>query len=66
MAIQQATYFFNLHGNSRSTCEDIFLSNGHSILTTQLLQDLKTDMVASGLLSVGMVGDGSACSLVVF
>jgi len=58
------TYTLSMHGNSRSECEDVFFSNGHATQTTQLLFDLKADLLTSGGISAAVTGDGSACSLV--
>jgi hypothetical protein len=57
-------YSFSLHGTSRSTCEDIFLSNGHESDSQQILYDLRNHMLASGDITVGIAGDGvSTCTL---
>ncbi len=58
-------YSFSIHGNSRSSCEDIFLSNGRSNNSKTLLFDIKNSLLAQGGLSVAVAGDGtSSCSLV--
>ncbi len=57
-------YSFSLHGTSRDTCEDIFLSNGHESDSRQILYDLRDHMLASGDITIGIAGDGvSSCPL---
>lgn len=58
-------YTFNLHGNSNSSCEDIFLSNGHTTESRSILVNLKSDLQTAGDITVAVAGDGtSSCSLV--
>jgi hypothetical protein len=58
-------YSFSLHGTGSSSCEDIFLSNGHTTDSQQILYDLRDRMVASGNITVGVAGDGvSSCTLI--
>jgi hypothetical protein len=57
-------YSFSMHGTGRSSCEDIFLSNGHASDSRPVLYDLRDHMLASGDISVGIAGDGmSSCTL---
>ncbi len=57
-------YSFSMHGTVRSSCEDMFLSNGHASDSKPLLYDLRDHMLASGDISVGIAGDGiSGCTL---
>lgn len=59
------TYSFSIHGHSRESCEDIFLSNGHITDSKNLLYDLKSSLLTSGGLSVAVAGDGtSSCVLI--
>jgi hypothetical protein len=57
-------YVISLHGNGRSSCEDIFLSNGHASGSSALLYSLKNAVLAAGGLTVGVAGDGSSCPLI--
>lgn len=57
-------YSFSIHGNVRSNCEDIFLSNGHATDSQEILFELRDHMIASGNITVGIAGDGtSSCPL---
>ena len=58
-------YGINLHGTSRSECNDIFLTNGVGGDSKPILYDLKNHMNASGNIVVSVSGDGtSSCSLI--
>ncbi len=58
-------YSINLHGNSRSNCEDFFLSSGVGSIATSILLDIKSDLLTSGGVTAAVTGDGtSTCPLV--
>jgi len=57
-------YSFSMHGTGSSSCEDIFLSNGHASDSQPVLFDLRDHMLASGDITVGIAGDGTSdCTL---
>ena len=57
-------YAMSLHGNGRSNCEDIFLSNGHGSGSSPLLFSIKNAVLSEGGLTVAVAGDGSSCPLI--
>ncbi|MFH1314716.1 MAG: hypothetical protein ABIJ00_16040 [Candidatus Eisenbacteria bacterium] len=63
-AMYMEGYSFSMHGTGSSSCEDIFLSNGHASDSRPVLYDLRDHMLASGDISIGIAGDGmSGCTL---
>lgn len=55
---------FSLHGNSRSNCEDIFLSNGSLFQAKALLLQIKNHLRTIGNIDAAVAGDGtSSCPL---
>ena len=65
VAGQPQLYTFNLHGNSSTSCEDLFLSNGRLAGPAHpILFNLKTNLLAQGGLTVAIAGvDASTCTL---
>ncbi len=55
-------YAINLHGHARSSCEDVFLSNGRSDDPKPSLQTVRDSLISNGV-DAAMTGDGSACTL---
>lgn len=57
-------YSFSLHGTSKSSCPDIFLSNGRGDDSKPIIYELKERMNNMGNISVSVAGDGtSSCTL---
>lgn len=57
-------YSFSIHGMSQTNCSDIFLSNGTTTGSTQMLYDLRDRMNESGDIVACVAGDGTCtCTL---
>ncbi|KAA3659427.1 MAG: T9SS C-terminal target domain-containing protein [Calditrichaeota bacterium] len=63
VAFNARTYQVQLHGHSQSTCEDIFLSNGHRTSVSDELLALRDQVLLKGGLTCNVAGL-SQCGLV--